>query len=119
MRKIRLLTLCVGLIYGELGRLAGQAATHRGRHRTSSPFAGPSAKLADSMRKVESGGDKPIPSGWKPSTTSWGDPDIEGVYSNTDEHGIPFERAAEFEGRRLEDITTDEIERTLENREKN
>ena len=31
--------------------------------------------------------------------TSWGDPRIEGTYTNKDEFGTPFERPAEFEGK--------------------
>ena len=45
------------------------------------------------------------PKNWKPARTPWGDPDLSGVYSNSDESGIPFEKPAQFEGRRLEDIT--------------
>ena len=37
-------------------------------------------------------------------------PDLTGIYSNSDESGIPFERPAQFEGRRLEDITAKELE---------
>jgi hypothetical protein len=44
-----------------------------------------------------------------PPKTPWGDPKIEGVYSNDDETGIPFERPAQFEGRRIEDITPEEL----------
>ena len=47
---------------------------------------------------------------WKPARTVWGDPDLAGIYSNSDESGIPFERPAQFEGRRLEDITAAEFE---------
>ncbi len=47
---------------------------------------------------------------WKPERTPWGDPDLAGVYSNSDESGIPFERPAQFEGRRLEDITEKELD---------
>jgi hypothetical protein len=48
---------------------------------------------------------------WKPSRTPWGDPDLAGVYSNSDESGIPFERPAQFDGRRLEDITPAELDK--------
>jgi len=48
--------------------------------------------------------------GWKAARTAWGDPDLAGIYSNSDESGIPFERPAQFEGRRLEDITAKELE---------
>jgi hypothetical protein len=47
---------------------------------------------------------------WTPARTAWGDPDLTGIYSNSDESGIPFERPAQFEGRRLEDITAKELE---------
>ena len=39
----------------------------------------------------------------------WGDPDIEGVFTNNDENLIPLERPRQFDGRRLEDITPDEL----------
>ena len=41
--------------------------------------------------------------------TAWGDPKLEGVYTNDDETGVPFERPAEFDGRKLEDITPEEL----------
>jgi hypothetical protein len=47
---------------------------------------------------------------YKPGRTPWGHPDLSGVYSNSDESGIPFERPAQFEGRRLEDVTEKELE---------
>ena len=47
---------------------------------------------------------------WTPPRTPWGDPDLSGIYSNSDESGIPFERPARFEGRRNEDLTPQELE---------
>ena len=47
---------------------------------------------------------------YTPARTPWGDPDISGVYTNNDESLIPFERPAQFAGRRLEDITPAELE---------
>jgi hypothetical protein len=41
--------------------------------------------------------------------TSWGDPDLQGYYTNKYEYGTPFERPAVFEGRRLEDVTAQEL----------
>jgi len=41
--------------------------------------------------------------------TSWGDPDLQGVYTNVYEQGTPFERPDEFAGRRLEDIKGEEL----------
>ena len=47
---------------------------------------------------------------YTPPKTSWGDPDLQGIYTNKDESGIPFERPAQFEGRRLHDVTAAELE---------
>ena len=44
-----------------------------------------------------------------PPRTPWGDPDLQGDYSNKYEQGTPFERPAEFDGRRIEDITGAEL----------
>ena len=41
--------------------------------------------------------------------TPWGDPDLQGSFTNKDEVGTPFERPSEFEGRRIEDITPAEV----------
>src|SRR5687767_9447795 len=53
---------------------------------------------------------------WMPPRTPWGDPDLQGNYSNKYEQGTPFERPAEFEGRRLEDIKGDELARLVKER---
>jgi hypothetical protein len=52
-----------------------------------------------------------------PPRTPWGDPDIAGDYNNSDESGIPFERPAEFEGRRMQDITPAELAKVVEQRQ--
>ena len=46
---------------------------------------------------------------WTPPRTPWGDPDLQGNYSNKYEQGTPFERPAQYEGRRLEDIKGGEL----------
>jgi hypothetical protein len=54
----------------------------------------------------------PVPrslKGWMPARTAWGDPEIAGVFTNSDESGIPFERPAQFAGRKLEDVTPAEL----------
>src|SRR5688572_8732039 len=53
---------------------------------------------------------------WTPRRTPWGDPDIQGNYSNKYEQGTPFERPSEFEGRRLEDIKGDELATLIKQR---
>jgi hypothetical protein len=44
--------------------------------------------------------------------TPWGDPDLQGTYTNTYENGTPFERPDQFAGRRLEDVTGEELKAT-------
>src|SRR5829696_7865773 len=55
-------------------------------------------------------------SSWTPPRTPWGDPDLQGNYSNKYEQGTPFERPAEFDGRRIEDITGPELARIVKER---
>ena len=43
--------------------------------------------------------------------TPWGDPDIQGTYTNTYEQGTPLERPEQFAGRRLEDVSGAELAR--------
>jgi hypothetical protein len=50
-------------------------------------------------------------SSYSPPRTPWGDPDLQGNYTNTYENGTPFERPKEFEGRRLEDVKGEELSR--------
>lgn len=46
---------------------------------------------------------------WTPPRTAWGDPDLQGNFTNLYEVGTPFERPDEFAGRRLEDVKGDEL----------
>jgi hypothetical protein len=39
-----------------------------------------------------------------PPKTPWGDPDLQGIYTNKDENGIPMQRPAQFAGKQLEDV---------------
>ena len=48
-------------------------------------------------------------SNWTAPRTPWGDPDLQGNYTNKYETSTPFERPKEFEGRRMEDITAAEL----------
>src|SRR4029450_9484456 len=49
--------------------------------------------------------------------TPWGDPDIAGVFTNSDESGIPFERPDEFAGRRVEDVSPAELAKLVQQRQ--
>src|SRR3954447_22452958 len=47
--------------------------------------------------------------GYKPPRTSWGDPDLQGVYANDNEYATPLERPDEFKGKTLADVTPAEL----------
>ena len=50
-------------------------------------------EVADGLKKRDAAlsPQAEVPKNWKPARTAWGDPDLTGVYSNSDEAGIPFE----------------------------
>ena len=48
--------------------------------------------------------------------TPWGHPDLQGIYSNDDETGTPMERPAQFEGKTLADITPEELQKIIKQR---
>jgi hypothetical protein len=54
---------------------------------------------------------------WTPPRTPWGDPDLQGNFTNKYEYGTPFERPQNFDGRRLEEVTAQELENLLKARQ--
>ena len=46
---------------------------------------------------------------WTAPKTSWGDPDLQGWFTNLSEDGTPLERPDQFSGRKLEDIKGEEL----------
>jgi len=56
-------------------------------------------------------------SGYVTPKTPWGDPDLQGQYTNKYEAMTPFERPKEFEGRRIEDVTAAELAKAVERRQ--
>jgi hypothetical protein len=62
------------------------------------------AWLASALVTAQTG-----PSTYKAPRTPWGDPDLQGNFTNLWEAGTPFERPDEFAGRRLEDIKGEEL----------
>ena len=46
---------------------------------------------------------------WTAPKTPWGDPDLQGNYTNKYETSTPFEKPKEFEGRRIESVTQQEM----------
>jgi hypothetical protein len=55
--------------------------------------------------------------GWATPKTPWGDPDLQGNYTNKYEYGTPFERPAAFKGRRAEDVTPQELAAVVQDRQ--
>src|SRR5689334_24763232 len=59
----------------------------------------------------------------KPARTPWGDPNLQGNYTNLYEDGTPLERPAQFEGRTVDQVKGEELaklklgvqERTINN----
>jgi hypothetical protein len=46
---------------------------------------------------------------WTTPRTPWGDPDLQGVFTNSNEYATPLERPEQFAGRRLDEITYEEL----------
>ena len=44
---------------------------------------------------------------WTPPRTAWGDPDLQGLFTNNEEAGVPFERSRQFGERRF--VTDEEF----------
>jgi hypothetical protein len=55
---------------------------------------------------------------WTPPRTAWGDPDLQGTYTNKDESGIPFERPGQFDGKNLADVQDQELAELVRERQK-
>jgi len=53
---------------------------------------------------------------FSPPKTPWGHPDLQGIYSNDDETGTPMERPAQFAGKSLADITPEELQKIVKER---
>jgi hypothetical protein len=53
---------------------------------------------------------------YSPPRTPWGHPDLQGIYSNDDETGTPMERPAQFAGKTQADITPEELQKIVKQR---
>ena len=51
-----------------------------------------------------------------PAKTPWGDPDLQGTYTNKDESGIPFERPSQFDGKAASDVDDAELKELIAER---
>ncbi len=54
------------------------------------------------------------PAGYKAPRTPWGDPDLQGNYTNLSEAGTPMERPAEYVGKNMNEFSREELTRDQE-----
>jgi hypothetical protein len=54
---------------------------------------------------------------WTPPKTPWGDPDLQGIYTNKDEANTPLERPDEFKGRDAETFSAADLARLAKERQ--
>lgn len=60
----------------------------------------------------------PAPAKFVPPKTPWGDPDLQGWFTNLSEDGTPLERPDQFAGRKLDDIKGEELHKIKEDAQK-
>src|ERR1700740_3128528 len=49
------------------------------------------------------------PAKYTPPKTAWGDPDLQGTYTDKDENGIPMEKPNQFQGKTLAEVDDSEL----------
>ena len=54
---------------------------------------------------------------WTPPRTPWGDPDLQGNYTNKDENSIPLERPSQFAGKSAADVNASEFAELVKRRQ--
>ena len=74
--------------------------------RTGLAFATLAAAVAAAL-SAQTSSSLPLP------RTSWGDPRIEGTYTNKDEFGTPFERPAELEGKQRREFGPEQMKELM------
>jgi hypothetical protein len=52
-----------------------------------------------------------------PPKTPWGDPDLQGLYTNKDENGIPMERPGQFAGKNVDEVDDSEFAEIVRERQ--
>jgi len=71
------------------------------KHRFAALAAGPALFFAATLTVTGQS--------YKAPRTPWGDPDLQGTYTNSDESGIPMEKPDEFAGKRLDEVTPEQL----------
>jgi hypothetical protein len=85
-----------------IGAASVFAQQQKGEVRTAKPIS--QSDLPAQLRP-----EAKIVKGYVPPKTAWGDPQLAGAYTNSDESGIPFERPAQFDGKKLADVSPAEL----------
>jgi hypothetical protein len=83
----------------------------------SSTFAALSFVVGAGLAAAQSATVQPA-AAYQTPRTSWGDPDLAGIYSNDDETGTPLVRPAEFEGLSLATVTPEKIAEIVAERDR-
>lgn len=73
------------------------------------PAAAPAAAETPSADRVKAFIAARVAKGWVAPKTPWGDPDIQGNFTTKDEANTPFERPEKWAGRKIDDITAEEL----------
>jgi len=74
------------------------------------------ATISTSAQTAPADKSRPAAKVYTPGRTPWGDPDLQGTFTNKDENGIPLERPSQFEGRKVEDVGGAEFDRLVKQR---
>ena len=82
--------------------IVAHAQEQKGDVRVARPVR--QSDLPDHMRP-----EAKVVKGYVPPKTAWGDPQISGAYTNSDESGIPFEKPAQFADKKLSDVTPEQL----------
>ena len=84
--------------------------------KTSAIAALAAAVLAAAAMQAQAPAQRSGGSSYAAPRTPWGDPDLQGTYTNSDESGTPMSRPPEFAGRRPESVTPEEMSRLAKER---
>jgi hypothetical protein len=71
---------------------------------------------AQQPRATQTGAGAVTKSSYVPAKTPWGDPDIQGGYSNVNENGIPFEKPDSLGSKQLGDVDDSELAELVKER---
>ena len=61
------------------------------------------------LMQGQNGAARPAAAAYTPARTPWGDPDIQGIYTNKDENGTPMARPRDLAGKSLDDYGPKEM----------